>query len=66
MSSSSAPCPDLHNAPTVLAVGDVASPLRDPVHDWFAGGWLGGRVDAMDDLLALAGELDIPGPEAPS
>ncbi len=38
----------------VLAVGDVASPLRDPVHDWFAGGWIGGRVDAMDDLLKLA------------
>ncbi|MDT8399372.1 MAG: MBL fold metallo-hydrolase [Pseudomonadales bacterium] len=38
----------------VLAVGDVASPLRDPALDWFAGGWLGGRVDAMDDLLALA------------
>ena len=40
----------------VLAVGDVASPLRDPVHDWFAGGWLGGRVDALDDLLELANE----------
>jgi hypothetical protein len=26
------------------------------VHDWFAGGWLGGRVDALDDLLALADE----------
>jgi cyclase len=38
----------------VLAVGDVASPLRDPVIDWYSGGWLGGRVDAMDDLLALA------------
>lgn len=38
----------------ILAVGDVASPLRDPELDWFAGGWLGGRVDAMDDLLALA------------
>jgi glyoxylase-like metal-dependent hydrolase (beta-lactamase superfamily II) len=38
----------------VLAVGDVASPLRDPVLDWYSGGWLGGRVDAMDDLLALA------------
>jgi cyclase len=38
----------------VLAAGDVASPLRDPVHDWFAGGWLGGRVDALDDLLELA------------
>lgn len=38
----------------VLAVGDVASPQRDPVHDWYAGGWLGGRVDAMDDLLEMA------------
>ncbi|HTQ99484.1 MAG TPA: MBL fold metallo-hydrolase [Candidatus Acidoferrum sp.] len=40
----------------VLAVGDVASPLRDPSHDWYAGGWLGGRVDAMDDLLKLAND----------
>jgi cyclase len=40
----------------VLAVGDVASPLRDPALDWYAGGWLGGRVDAMDQLLALANE----------
>jgi len=40
----------------VLAVGDVASPERDPVHDWYTGGWLGGRVDALDDLLALANE----------
>ena len=38
----------------VLAVGDVASPLRDPALDWYAGGWIGGRVDAMDDLLKLA------------
>jgi glyoxylase-like metal-dependent hydrolase (beta-lactamase superfamily II) len=38
----------------VLAVGDVVSPLRDPALDWFAGGWLGGRSDAMDDLLELA------------
>ena len=40
----------------VLAVGDVASPLRDPALDWYSGGWLGGRVDAMDDLLALAND----------
>jgi glyoxylase-like metal-dependent hydrolase (beta-lactamase superfamily II) len=40
----------------ILAVGDVASPLRDPVLDWYAGGWLGGRVDAMDVLVALANE----------
>jgi glyoxylase-like metal-dependent hydrolase (beta-lactamase superfamily II) len=38
----------------VLAAGDVVSPLRDPALDWYAGGWLGGRVDAMDDLLELA------------
>ena len=38
----------------VLAVGDVASPERDPVHDWYSGGWLGGRVGAMDDLLEIA------------
>src|SRR5258708_28426277 len=40
----------------VLAVGDVASPVRDPALDWYAGGWLGGRVDAMDDLLAVAND----------
>lgn len=40
----------------VLAAGDVVSPQRDPVHDWFAGGWLGGRVDALDDLLQLAND----------
>lgn len=26
------------------------------MHDWFAGGWLGGRVDALDDLLELAND----------
>jgi cyclase len=40
----------------VLAAGDVVSPVRDPIHDWFAGGWMGGRVDALDDLLALAND----------
>ena len=38
----------------VIAVGDVASPLRDPALDYFAGGWIGGRVDAMDALLKLS------------
>lgn len=37
----------------VLVVGDVFSPLRDPSIDWYAGAWLGGRIDAMDDLLEL-------------
>jgi cyclase len=38
----------------VIAVGDVASPLRDPALDWFTGAWIGGRVDAMDIVLELA------------
>ena len=37
----------------VIAVGDVISPVRDPVFDWFGGGWLGGRVDALARLLEL-------------
>jgi cyclase len=40
----------------VLAVGDVASPLRDPALDYVTGAWIGGRVDAMDVLLARANE----------
>jgi cyclase len=40
----------------VIAVGDVASPLRDPALDYFTGAWIGGRVDAMDTLLALSNE----------
>jgi glyoxylase-like metal-dependent hydrolase (beta-lactamase superfamily II) len=40
----------------VLAAGDVVSPLRDPILDWYAGGWLGGRADAMDDLLAIVND----------
>jgi cyclase len=38
----------------VLAVGDVASPVRDPELDWFTGAWIGGRVDAMARLLTLS------------
>jgi glyoxylase-like metal-dependent hydrolase (beta-lactamase superfamily II) len=37
----------------VLAAGDAISPLKDPVLDWFGGGWLGGRADAQDKLLKL-------------
>jgi len=40
----------------VMAVGDVASPLRDPVLDYFTGAWIGGRVDAMDTILKLAND----------
>ena len=47
----------------VLAVGDVAAPARDPELDYFTGAWIGGRVDAMDRLLALADDRTriIPG-----
>jgi glyoxylase-like metal-dependent hydrolase (beta-lactamase superfamily II) len=40
----------------VLAVGDVASPLRDPALDYFTGAWIGGRVDAMDTIVRLSNE----------
>jgi glyoxylase-like metal-dependent hydrolase (beta-lactamase superfamily II) len=40
--------PDLN----IIAVGDVLAPARDPVFDWFGGGWLGGRVDSLALLLA--------------
>jgi glyoxylase-like metal-dependent hydrolase (beta-lactamase superfamily II) len=40
----------------VLAVGDVASPQRDPALDYLTGAWIGGRVDSMDILLKLANE----------
>ena len=38
----------------VRAVGDVASPVRDPELDYLTGAWIGGRVDAMDRLLKLS------------
>jgi glyoxylase-like metal-dependent hydrolase (beta-lactamase superfamily II) len=47
----------------VLAVGDVAAPTRDPELDYFTGAWIGGRVDAMDRLLALCDDRTriVPG-----
>jgi len=47
----------------VLAVGDVASPVRDPELDYLTGAWIGGRVDAMDRLLKLSDEKTkiVPG-----
>ena len=38
----------------ILVVGDIASPVKDPELDWITGGWIGGRVDAMDLLLKLS------------
>jgi cyclase len=44
----------LRNA-NVLAVGDVlAAKGSDPVLDWFGGGWIGGRIDALAALLKLS------------
>ncbi len=51
----------------VVAVGCAVSPARDPMLDWFGGGWLGGRVDALERLLALGDEktLYVPSYGAP-
>ncbi len=40
----------------VIAVGDVASPLRDPAFDYFTGAWVGGRSDSMDLLLTFTND----------
>src|SRR3974377_1835519 len=40
----------------VLAAGDAISPVKDPVLDWFGGGWLGGRAGAQEKALQLAEE----------
>jgi glyoxylase-like metal-dependent hydrolase (beta-lactamase superfamily II) len=40
----------------VLAAGDAISPQKDPVLDWFGGGWLGGRADSQEKLLKLTDE----------
>ncbi len=47
----------------VLVVGDIASPVKDPELDWPTGGWIGGRVDAMDLLLKISNEQTkfVPG-----
>jgi glyoxylase-like metal-dependent hydrolase (beta-lactamase superfamily II) len=38
----------------VIAVGDAASGERDPVFDWYGGGWLGGRLDSLMLLLEMS------------
>jgi glyoxylase-like metal-dependent hydrolase (beta-lactamase superfamily II) len=37
----------------VIAVGDSLAPEHDPELDWWGGGWLGGRADALKQLLDL-------------
>src|SRR5690606_24153191 len=39
----------------VLAVGGAVSPPDiDPELDWYGGGWIGGRAQSLDTLVALA------------
>jgi glyoxylase-like metal-dependent hydrolase (beta-lactamase superfamily II) len=38
----------------VIAAGDAIAPERDPEFDWFGGGWLGGRIDALALLLEIS------------
>ena len=47
----------------VLAIGDVASPVRDPELDYFTGAWIGGRADALERLVALCNDTTkiVPG-----
>ncbi|HEX3837252.1 MAG TPA: MBL fold metallo-hydrolase [Steroidobacteraceae bacterium] len=40
----------------VLAVGHVLSPVQDPQLDWYGGGWLGSRLDALTLLYNLAND----------
>jgi len=44
------------NNANVIAVGDVVSPVIDPGFDWFSGGWIGGRVDALNRLLDMGND----------
>ncbi|RPI61392.1 MAG: MBL fold metallo-hydrolase, partial [Lysobacterales bacterium] len=37
----------------VIVAGDAIAPHRDIELDWFGGGWLGGRVDSLKQLLGL-------------
>ena len=47
----------------VIAVGDVASPVEDPVLDYFTGAWIGGRADALTKLVELTDDRTkiVPG-----
>jgi len=47
----------------VLAVGDVAAPVLDPVLDYFTGAWIGGRFDALTRLVEMSDDRTriVPG-----
>jgi glyoxylase-like metal-dependent hydrolase (beta-lactamase superfamily II) len=40
----------------ILAVGHAVSPVQDPALDWYGGGWLGSRLDALSLLYKLAND----------
>jgi cyclase len=40
----------------VLAAGGAVASELDPELDWYGGGWLGGRVNSLDTLVALAND----------
>jgi glyoxylase-like metal-dependent hydrolase (beta-lactamase superfamily II) len=44
------------NNANIMAVGDVVSPVRDPMLEHAAGAWIGGRKEAMDKLVELSDE----------
>ena len=49
----------------VLAVGGAVTPSDiDPELDWYGGGWIGGRAQSMDTLLALANDDTLIVPAA--
>ncbi len=47
----------------VIHAGDAVSPARDPELDWFGGGWIGARVEALEKLLTISNEATriVPG-----
>lgn len=49
----------------VLAVGGAVTPPDiDPELDWYGGGWIGGRAQSLDTLLALANDDTLIVPAA--
>ncbi|MES2624723.1 MAG: MBL fold metallo-hydrolase [Pseudomonadota bacterium] len=49
----------------VLAVGGAVSPPElDPELDWYGGGWLGGRAQSLDTLVAFANDDTLIVPAA--
>jgi glyoxylase-like metal-dependent hydrolase (beta-lactamase superfamily II) len=49
----------------ILAVGGAVSPPElDPELDWYGGGWIGGRAQSLDALVALANDDTLIVPAA--